>query len=233
MPKVPSTKSSKVGTSTTSSASDNYIFFWKPDEKDYGWASQWYPSSFTLQMEIPSTRDEPDSDTTETSKPASSFESSEFKECTFPTAEHYMMFRKALLFGDASIAELILSPSYSGTSKSDLAHIKALGRQVQNFDEDTWQANRYQIVLDGNLAKFRQNPEIKEKLFNTGSRKHVEASPRDRIWGIGFGNASAAKMVNAMSLRGKEPEKWGLNLLGKALDETRNILQEEESQQHS
>jgi len=140
-----------------------------------------------------------------------------------------MMFRKALLFNDTSIAELILSPSYSSTSKSNMAKVKALGREVSNFDDETWKAHRYQIVLDGNLAKFRQNPELKEKLFSTGSRKHVEASPRDRIWGIGFGSVSAGKMIDTMGSGETVPKKWGLNLLGKALDETRSILREEEA----
>ncbi|KAG7091966.1 hypothetical protein E1B28_008355 [Marasmius oreades] len=223
MPKSPSTNS----TSTTAT-SENYVFFWKPNERDYGWASQWYPSPFTLQIEFPVTGDShssaPESKSKSKSKPEP-----ELKECTFPTAEHYMMFRKALLFEDTSIAELVLSPSHSGTSQSDLAEIKALGRQVQNFDEDTWKAHRYRIVLDGNLAKFRQNPHLKDLLLSTGSRKHVEASPRDRIWGIGYGHVRAAKMVNGTPPQATEPKEWGLNLLGKALDEARKILQEEAS----
>ncbi|KAJ8073747.1 hypothetical protein PM082_012025 [Marasmius tenuissimus] len=207
MPKAPSSSSKK--------ASDDYLFFWKPDEGN-GWAGQWYPSPFTLEISFPN------SENPESSTPTT-------KECTFPTAEHYMMFQKALLFNDPSIAELILSPSYSSTSKSNMAKVKALGREVSNFDDETWQAHRYQIVLDGNLAKFRQNPELKETLFSTGDRKHVEASPRDRIWGIGFESVSAGKMIDGMESGETVPKKWGLNLLGKALDETRRILREEEA----
>ncbi|KAL0578881.1 hypothetical protein V5O48_003114 [Marasmius crinis-equi] len=213
---MPKAQKATMKSSTSSKASDNYLFFWKPDEEN-GWASQWYPSQFTLEVSFPG------SETTESSS------SETVKECTFPSAEHYMMFRKALLFKDTSIADLVLSPAYSGTSKSNLAKIKALGREVANFDEQEWQAHRYQIVLDGNLAKFRQDLELKEKLFGTGSRKHVEASPRDRIWGIGYGHVSAANMVDTMDGEGREPEKWGLNLLGKALDETRKILREEDA----
>jgi predicted NAD-dependent protein-ADP-ribosyltransferase YbiA (DUF1768 family) len=34
---------------------------------------------------------------------------------------------------------------------------------------------------------MRQNKEIKGKLLETGEKIIVEASPRDWIWGIGFG----------------------------------------------
>ena len=44
-----------------------------------------------------------------------------------------------------------------------------------------------------------------------------KASPYDRIWGIGFSAAKAATNRN----------KWGLNLLGKALMRVRERLQRE------
>ncbi|KAH9477865.1 N-glycosidase [Psilocybe cubensis] len=96
-----------------------------------------------------------------------------------------------------------------------MRYVKGLGRKVQGFDEETWVAAREKIVLEGNLLKFQQNPEIKEKLMATGSKHIVEASPRDRIWGIGFGEK------NAMG----QKERWGLNLLGKALEKTRKRAQ--------
>ena len=68
--------------------------------------------------------------------------------------------------------------------------------------------------------KFRQNEERKEKLLGTGNREIVEASPRDRIWGIGFGEKRALESEGVK-------RRWGLNLLGKALVEARRTLREE------
>jgi ribA/ribD-fused uncharacterized protein len=133
------------------------------------------------------------------------------EEVTFPSAEHWMMVKKALLFKDAEKAREILEVP------DDMAAVKALGREVKNFDEATWVGQRKEIVLEGNLHKFRQNGKLKAKLLATGTKKIVEASPRDRIWGIGYG----AK--NALKNRGR----WGLNLLGLALEETRSTLERE------
>jgi ribA/ribD-fused uncharacterized protein len=130
------------------------------------------------------------------------------EEVTFPSAEHWMMVQKALLFEDAEKAREILEVP------DDMAAVKALGREVKNFDDEKWVSAREKIVLEGNIHKFSQNKELKAKLLATGTKRIVEASPRDRIWGIGFG----AK--NALKNRGR----WGLNLLGLALEETRSRL---------
>ncbi|MFD7659408.1 NADAR family protein, partial [Actinosynnema sp. NPDC059797] len=66
---------------------------------------------------------------------------------TYPTAEHYMMVGKALLFGDEHTARRVLAARTPREAKS-------LGRQVRDFDEDTWVANRLDVVVRGNLAKF-------------------------------------------------------------------------------
>ena len=93
--------------------------------------------------------------------------------------------------------------------------IKALGRKVQNFNEHIWTSKKYSIMLNGLYYKFSQNPLLKEKLLNTGSKKLYEAAPRDKIWGIGF---SAEKAVNT------DISKYGSNLLGIALIELRTKL---------
>ncbi|KIM42109.1 hypothetical protein M413DRAFT_70694 [Hebeloma cylindrosporum] len=169
-----------------------------------GWGSQWYSSRFTSKLTIAATKE------------GDKGEQSIAEElATFPTAEHWMMVQKALLFQDADVARQIMA--VTGTGSADMAFIKSLGRKVRGFDEATWVAKREAIVLEGNLLKFRQNPGLKAKLLETGEKKLVEASPRDRIWGVGFGEK------NALSQR----DRWGLNLLGKALEETRRILREE------
>ncbi|GAA0434079.1 hypothetical protein Acor_08410 [Acrocarpospora corrugata] len=136
-------------------------------------------------------------------------------ECTedghvFRTAEHYMMSHKAWLFGDEATAREILAAATPGEAK-------ALGRKVRGFDDEVWAAYRYPIVVRAGIAKFGQNPELKAFLLATRERVLVEASPRDRIWGIGLAAADPAAA---------SPSTWlGLNLLGFALMDARDTLQ--------
>ncbi|MDK2124941.1 NADAR family protein [Parachitinimonas caeni] len=129
----------------------------------------------------------------------------------YPTAEHYMMAQKATLFGDLTAREKILLARTP-------AEAKQLGRTVAGFDHAAWEAQRSAIVEAGNFAKFGQNPELRQFLLGTGKRTLVEASPVDRIWGIGL----AADDPHA-----EHPAKWrGLNLLGFALMAVRDQLGE-------
>ena len=66
------------------------------------------------------------------------------------------------------------------------------------------------------MAKIDSHPELQKFLIGTGKRVLVEASPVDKIWGIGM----AADNPNC-----ENPNKWkGLNLLGFALMEARDEL---------
>ncbi|WP_020405462.1 NADAR family protein [Hahella ganghwensis] len=128
---------------------------------------------------------------------------------TYQTAEHYMMAEKARLFGDPQAAEKVIAAGTPGEAKK-------VGRGVRGFDDKIWQKHRFNIVVKANLLKFSQNPELKEFLLSTGKRVLVEASPVDRIWGIGL-----AADDNAA----ENPNRWkGLNLLGFALMEVRSQL---------
>ncbi len=127
----------------------------------------------------------------------------------YPTTEHYMMAEKAQLFGDEAYREQILR------AESPM-EAKRLGRKVSGFDEKTWKKRRFEIVVAGNEAKFRQSEELGAFLAFTGSKVLVEASPRDRIWGIGMGRNNE---------KAENPLLWrGLNLLGFALMEVRERL---------
>jgi ribA/ribD-fused uncharacterized protein len=128
----------------------------------------------------------------------------------YPSAEHFMMAGKASLFGDAETAAKIREAPHPGAAK-------ALGRQVRGFHEQRWAEHRFDLVVTGNLAKFSQHADLREFLLGAGDRVIAEASPQDRIWGIGL----AAGDERAMS-----PGQWpGLNLLGFALMEVRHRLQ--------
>ena len=127
----------------------------------------------------------------------------------YTSAEQYMMWEKALLFGDAGTAEQIRRARHPGDAKR-------LGRQVRGFDERAWARRRYGIVVEGNLAKFGQNPALAAFLLGTSGKVLVEAAPGDRIWGIG---------LTAADEDATHPERWrGLNLLGFALMEVRHRL---------
>lgn len=129
----------------------------------------------------------------------------------YATAEHWLMARKAELFGDTEIVEKILA------AKSP-AEAKKLGRKVRNFDPKIWDDNCFNIVCEGNYYKFSQHPDLKEFLLNTKDRVLVEASPVDNIWGIGL----AQDDVHA-----ENPRLWkGANLLGFALMEVRDRLKQ-------
>jgi ribA/ribD-fused uncharacterized protein len=142
----------------------------------------------------------------------------------FKSVEQYMMWNKAKLFGDETIAQKILEAGIGLTSSkisSVMGTIKKLGRQVQNFDEETWAANRYGIVLKGVVEKFKQNEKPKLILLSTGKSHLYEAAPRDKIWGIGISASTARNKV----LTTNKPFSWpGKNLLGKALEEARNLI---------
>jgi len=127
----------------------------------------------------------------------------------FNCAEQYMMYGKARLFEDADTAAQILAADHPRQHK-------ALGRKVKPFDTGVWLRERAAIVKAGNRAKFTQNPELRELLLATAGTTLVEASPYDKIWGIGLA---------ASDPRAQDPAQWkGQNLLGKLLTELRDEL---------
>ncbi len=127
----------------------------------------------------------------------------------FMCAEQYMMHGKAVLFGDAQVAERILA------SSSPKMH-KALGRKVSGFDEKRWVQERERIVYEGNHAKFTQNADLLQLLLATAGTELVEASPTDRVWGVGLSEEDP---------RIHDPAQWrGQNLLGKVLTRLREDL---------
>lgn len=127
----------------------------------------------------------------------------------YHTTEQYMMASKALLFGDTETFSNIMAASSP-------ADYKKMGREVRNFNAATWDAKKMDIVIRGNMAKFAQNPHLKEFLLSTGEAVLAEASPYDKIWGIGIDREHAEK---------GGIELWqGENLLGCALMEVRDRL---------
>jgi ribA/ribD-fused uncharacterized protein len=129
----------------------------------------------------------------------------------YSNTEQWMMAGKARVFNDTGTLSKIMKTS-------DPKKIWALGRKVANFDGRTWDKHKRHVVLQGNLLKFSQNREFARAILATGDRVLVEASPWDKIWGIGMNAASACRVP--------ESDWKGLNLLGNALMDVRSILRD-------
>ncbi len=123
-----------------------------------------------------------------------------YEEYRYCCGEQMMMHQKALLFKDYKIALKIME-------SDNPKEIKDLGRQVKNFDAVIWDDWKERIVLNGLYARFTQDKEAKAELLKYKGKTFVEASPYDRIWGIGYTKEDA---INNLG-------NWGENLLGKIL----------------
>lgn len=127
----------------------------------------------------------------------------------FTSMEQYMMYSKAITFGDSEIAKQILATS-------DAGKVKALGRAVKNYSEPIWNGTRQIVVYNGLLAKFEQNESLKEQLIATGDMILAECAVSDLVWGIGLPMHTDDK---------QDLSKWrGQNLLGFTLMQVREKL---------
>ena len=116
---------------------------------------------------------------------------------------------KTRLFGDDSALSVILATD-------DPREQKCIGRQVRHFDQELWQQQCENVVLQGNLAKFSQNEDKRRALLHTGRRRLAEASLHDNLWGIG---------LKGCSHHASSPGTWrGSNLLGQILEHVRETL---------
>jgi ribA/ribD-fused uncharacterized protein len=164
----------------------DYLFFWGHTPKQAGVIdkscfSQWYPAAFNVDHIV------------------------------YPTAEHWMMAKKALIFNDTEAFSKIIKAAKPAVAK-------AIGREVKNFDAAIWNDRAYDIVVEGNYHKFSQDESLMTFLMRTGKKILVEASPTDAIWGIGLSQDAEEAL---------HPAKWkGTNWLGFALMEVRDRLKE-------
>lgn len=137
---------------------------------------------------------------------------------TYNCTEQYMMAKKALMFNDFSAYREIMLEKKPAIQK-------AIGKTVKGFDKVIWETYCRKIVYDANYAKFTQNKGMGDELMGTGNKEIVEASPEDKIWGIG--------------LHERDPLAWdkstwqGTNWLGEAIMQVRRTIREEEQNMYS
>lgn len=186
-----SNKKQKLDNSTNpagSTSAEKFTFFWQAPSP----FSQFHPSEFNAKPLFITIPDDEEG-------------------YTFLHCEQWMMFNKAKLFKDEESAKRIMETT-------EPIQCKALGREVRNFDEEIWKRENERIVLQGNRYKFTQNPDLLVKLLETEDTTLVEASPRDRLYGIGL-SAKNPKALDRKTWRGK-------NLLGEILTKLRKELKD-------
>ena len=133
-----------------------------------------------------------------------------YDEKKFNCAEQWMMAQKVRLFGDLESYNFILA------TDNPREH-QRIGRQIFDYKQSTWDNHKEKIVFYGNLLKFTQNPHLRKILINSGD-EFVEASPIDKIWGIGIG-------LDYISEIHCDSKNWdGQNLLGKALTKVKKSI---------
>lgn len=141
---------------------------------------------------------------------------SNFSRCQFTVdgvdyncSEQYYMARKAGMFRDLTMLKKIMATDNPYEQKR-------CGRQVHHFDAQVWHTVCRDVMFRANMAKYSQNPNLHRLLLNTKDTTLVEASPKDKLWGIG---------LDASDPRAKDRTQWkGQNWLGEILMEVRQCL---------
>lgn len=166
-----------------------FTFFWETKNPFSHWHKSIFSSSYLFHQGINANQRE--------------YLKNSFPErLDFSTVEQFMMYHKAIIFLDREVANNIMQTS-------NPRKIKELGRQVKNYDDDVWKYYRSNVVYEGNKAKFTQNPNLIDTLAETIGTTLVEASPNDKIWGIGLAENNPLA---------QKRETWqGKNLLGEIL----------------
>lgn len=170
---------------------DKYVFYWTKND----FPSHWYPAGF------------------------------HYKGFYFPTVEHFMMLQKAVLFempdkSKEEIAEILSKESqytaWQILQTSSPKEAKDLGKQVRWFDKRKWEATVKSVLFLGNLLKYQQDGALKAALLRYPNHKFVEASPYDRIYGIGMSDSEEG-ITN--------PDNWkGTNWAGEVVTAVRDYL---------
>lgn len=135
----------------------------------------------------------------------------------YTSAAQYVMATQAELFGDEERYEELMNGSFDPAPHKLFDHKapKTDVRRVKGFDAKVWGKKGPDIMFKATYEKFKQNPELKHKLLETGDKIIVEATD-DPVWGIGM----AISHPDATN-----PKKWrGDNKMGNLLGQIRELL---------
>ena len=130
----------------------------------------------------------------------------------FNSTEQGFMYFKALYFEDYKTASEIYN------TVGDPGKCRKLGRLVKGYDDKEWAKVRYNIFADLIYQKYLQDDELRKKLLSPDfeGKLFVEASPIDKIWGIGMDETNPDIVYQ---------QNWkGLNYLGQITTEVRKKL---------
>ncbi len=171
---------------------ESFHFFWS-NESPF---SQWYKTEFKAPIYL-------------SNRPLSLRQRALYGNTlvSYSSAEQLMMYYKAVMFGDVEISNKILSTK-------NVKKIKELGREVSNFNQQIWDHFKHHVVRYATYCKFRNNKELLDLLLSTYPKTIVEASPYDKVWGIGLSEDDE---------RAQQRSTWqGDNLLGEILTNFRD-----------
>ncbi|KAI0184370.1 hypothetical protein EV127DRAFT_444399 [Xylaria flabelliformis] len=223
-----STKVSMPPTSRTSNPPDpesGPIYFWRPGEPTTGFLSQWYASVPFGDRDPESSKIYATAEHYMMHHKALLFNDAEIAEAILavpaPSPKETKSLGRAVRNFDQAVWErererIVREGSWCKFNLPVVEEDDDKGKEGEGEGEGE-ERERIWSLGDGEDAPVMRAARFRDVLLATGTRELVEASPFDRIWGVGFGAKEA----------GKKRGKWGLNLLGKCLMDVREELRKE------
>lgn len=132
----------------------------------------------------------------------------------FSCSEQIYQYEKALFLGRPDVAEKIgkgVHPKLGGAMHPAVMKRMAKVSANQVLQSKWHEGEKFKVMKLALRAKFGQNDNLREYLLDTGDAHLLEASPFDRVWGIGFASHNFTAHV----------ARWGRNHLGILLAEIR------------
>ena len=112
--------------------------------------------------------------------PYSNFHYSQFEinSQQFHSAEQWIQYQKALMFGDSYTANRILLADTP-------MECKRLSYKINGVDREKWHSDGYEICFAGIREKFMQNQSLLQLLKTMSPKTSAEATI-DKLWGTGI-----------------------------------------------
>ena len=143
--------------------------------------------------------------------PLSNFYPSSFKyqDTSYHCSEQFIQLKKAELFKDKAAMKRIIQTKTGHQCKTE-------GQRVTKFNQETWEANAYQLCMPGIRQKFLENDIPRQLLLTKTKGKRITECTKDPVWGCGM----SINNENCLDIT-----KWtSQGLMGSILEEIRNEL---------